>query len=197
MPSFPPGVHLKGGRNAAPVLARLAREFYEPIIPVVAELRNQGLSLRAIARELEKRGIKARFYEDSWSATQVRRVLLRAAEQGITPPIACQAGPASAKLVPTSAPKPAAVPAKPEEPQPQAKPAAPSPPGGEVTTPSGSSPAARQITLWLKHGVDGPHAIEQVERMLADGTATPQTMARANNGPWRPLSIILGEAISN
>ena len=58
MHGFPPGVHLIGGRNAAPYLRQLAREFYAPIIPVVVDLRRQGLSLRAIARELDRRGIK-------------------------------------------------------------------------------------------------------------------------------------------
>jgi hypothetical protein len=52
MPHFPPGVHLKGGQTSAVVNAELAREFYAPIIPLVTELRRQGLSLRAIAREL-------------------------------------------------------------------------------------------------------------------------------------------------
>ena len=88
-PGFPPGVHLKGGRNAAPVLAEMAREFYAPIIPIVLELRRQGLSLRAIGRELDRRGIRTRvgcFYRSfrsrprivRWSAAQVRRVLIRA-----------------------------------------------------------------------------------------------------------------------
>jgi hypothetical protein len=77
MPGFPPGVHLIGGRNAAPVNAQLAREFYTPILPLVAELHRQGLSLRAIARELDRRGIKTRPEWDRWSATQVRRVLAR------------------------------------------------------------------------------------------------------------------------
>jgi hypothetical protein len=97
MPSFPPGVHLIGGRNAAPVHAELAREFYAPIIPVVVELHRQGLSLRAIARELDRRGVRTRQVSKveflgispegglrwsdrqwiQWSATQVRRVLAR------------------------------------------------------------------------------------------------------------------------
>ena len=77
MPSFPVGANLKGGRNAAPVNAQLAREFYEPIIPVVMELHSQGLSLRAIARELEQRGIKPRQEFPQWSAAQVRRILCR------------------------------------------------------------------------------------------------------------------------
>ena len=86
MPKFPPGVHLLGGRNAAVTNAQLAREFYAPITPVVAELRRQGLSLRAIARELDRRGFKTRLeYPGArWHATQVRRVLLRWTSQ--TPP---------------------------------------------------------------------------------------------------------------
>src|SRR4051794_30402904 len=100
MPAFPPGVHLKGGQNAAPVLAEMAREFYAPIVPVVVELRGQGLSLRAIARELDRRGVRTRQVSKPafaglgtdgeplwdmeilrWSAAQVRRILMRAAEQ--------------------------------------------------------------------------------------------------------------------
>jgi hypothetical protein len=84
MPAFPPGAHLKGGAALAPVNRELAREFYEPIIPVVVELRRQGLSLRAIARELDRRGIRTRqvgkyesFGSDMeiirWSAQQVKR----------------------------------------------------------------------------------------------------------------------------
>lgn len=95
---FPPGVHLKGGRNAAPVHAEMADEFYAPVIPIVLELRRQGLSLRAIARELDQRGIRTRvgcYHEPTpdwtrtkvrivrWSAAQVRRVLIRSANQAI------------------------------------------------------------------------------------------------------------------
>jgi hypothetical protein len=91
MPAFPPGAHQKGGQASAPVNRELAREFYEPIIPIVLELRRQGLSLRQIARELDRRGIRTRqvgkyesFGSDMeiirWSAQQVRRVLARAAE---------------------------------------------------------------------------------------------------------------------
>ncbi len=82
MPRFPPGVHLVGGRNAAATHAQLAREFYAPILPVVTELRGQGLSLRAIAAELDRRGVKTciQYPGQRWSATQVRRVLARAAQ---------------------------------------------------------------------------------------------------------------------
>ena len=67
MPSFPPGIHLKGGRAAAPVNRKLAVEFYESLLPIVAELHRKGLSLRAIAGELDRRGIKTRSGWD-WSA---------------------------------------------------------------------------------------------------------------------------------
>ena len=80
MPGFPPGAHQKGGQASAPINRELAREFYEPIIPVVVELRKQGLSLRQIARALDARGIKTRQEFIRWSATQVKRVLARAAE---------------------------------------------------------------------------------------------------------------------
>jgi hypothetical protein len=82
MPAFPPDAHLKGGAASAPVNAQLAREFYAPLLPIVRELRRQGLSLRAIARELERRGIKTRYEWRHWSATSVRRLLARAAERG-------------------------------------------------------------------------------------------------------------------
>jgi hypothetical protein len=78
MPGFPAGVHLKGGQNAAPVLAELAREFYAPSIPVVLTLHGHGLSLGAIARELESRRIKPNHgCQAEWSAVQVRQVLAR------------------------------------------------------------------------------------------------------------------------
>jgi hypothetical protein len=78
MPGFPPGVHLKGGQASAPVNAELASAFYAPLLPIVLNLHRQGLSLRAIARELDGGGVKTRLGWDHWSATQVRRVLDRA-----------------------------------------------------------------------------------------------------------------------
>src|SRR4051812_34573189 len=105
--AFPPGAHLKGGRNAAPVLVELAREFYAPIIPIVQELHKQGLSLREIGRELERRQIKPRIGGpvggpgggSRWAAAQVRRVLLYAAK-----PASLAAAPAKASTPPTQAP---------------------------------------------------------------------------------------------
>jgi hypothetical protein len=88
MPGFPPGVHLLGGRNAALVNAQLARDFSAPILPLVAELHSQRLSLRAIARELDRQGVKTRiqYPGQRWSATQVRRVLIRSrVEEGRAP----------------------------------------------------------------------------------------------------------------
>jgi hypothetical protein len=76
--SFPEGACHKGGAASAPTHRESAREFYAPLLPVVAELRRQGLSLRAIAAELGRRGFKSRWGWPHWSATQVRRVLARA-----------------------------------------------------------------------------------------------------------------------
>jgi hypothetical protein len=100
-PGFPPGVHLKGGRNAAPVHAQAAREFYAPLIPIVVKLQGQGLSLRAIARELDRQGIKPRYgCRAGWNAAGVHRVLARAAQ----PPCA-----GVAAVAPLAAPMLAAV----------------------------------------------------------------------------------------
>lgn len=88
MPAFPPGVHLKGGKAGGETLAKLAREFYAPIIPIVQRLREQGLSLRAIARELEKQGIKTQQGWERWNATQVSRILQRSAVNEAAPPTA-------------------------------------------------------------------------------------------------------------
>jgi hypothetical protein len=75
MPKFPPGAHLKGGQAAAESNRQLAREFYGPILPIVLELHRQGLSLRAIGRELDRRGIMTRLGWPCWSAPSVRRAL--------------------------------------------------------------------------------------------------------------------------
>lgn len=78
MPSFPAGVHQVGGQNAAPINRALAAEFYAPLITVMVGLRGEGLSLRAIARELERRGILSRHGFPRWHARQVARVVARA-----------------------------------------------------------------------------------------------------------------------
>jgi hypothetical protein len=89
MPAFPPGASAKGGQAAIQTNVESARAFYAPILPVVAELHAQGLSLRQIARELDRRGVKTRlqYPGQRWNAMQVRRVLARiAAEGGVTQP---------------------------------------------------------------------------------------------------------------
>jgi hypothetical protein len=106
MPAFPPDAHLKGGRNAAPVLAEMAREFYAPIIPIVMELHGQGLSLRAIAAELERRKIKTRWEWPRWSAAQVRRIVARGlaiaeSEPQVSP--ACATAPPASQQAPPAA----------------------------------------------------------------------------------------------
>src|SRR5436190_1386780 len=98
MPGFPASASAKGGAASAVVHVRAAREFYAPIIPIVVELRRKGLSLREIASELDRRGIrtrqvsKSRFLGDDrkggsrwseqevirWRATHVKRILIRA-----------------------------------------------------------------------------------------------------------------------
>jgi hypothetical protein len=79
-----PGAHLIGGRNAAVTHRRDAEAFYRDVVPLVAQLRAEGLSLRAIAAELQRRGASPR-YGDRWSASTVRRLLARA-DCATTPP---------------------------------------------------------------------------------------------------------------
>ncbi len=77
MPRFPKGAHIKGGRASAEVHRANARAFYGPLSPMLLELRAQGLSLRAIAQELDRLGIKTRYGAGAWTAMQVKRVLSR------------------------------------------------------------------------------------------------------------------------
>src|SRR5262245_46044565 len=81
MVGFPPYAARKGGQAAALSHRALAREFYAPIIPVVLELHGRGLSLAAIARELDGRGIKTRYGPRGWSKMQIARVLRYARAQ--------------------------------------------------------------------------------------------------------------------
>lgn len=87
LPGFPAGASAKGAAASAAVHVRAARVFYEPIIPVVVDLRRQGLSLRAIAHELDIRGVRMRLPRQGqrWSAQQVRRVLDRARAAELSP----------------------------------------------------------------------------------------------------------------
>jgi hypothetical protein len=169
MPAFPPGVHLKGGQNAAPVLAEMAREFYAPIIPIVMELHGQGLSLRAIGRELDQRGIRTRigcWYTSisskpriiRWSAAQVRRVLARGLALAETPPEPDPC-PVSETAPPASQPTPA---------------------------------AGAHFHLFIDEIEKGPFTGRQVEAMLDAGEITPETQYWwPGMTEWKPLKVII------
>lgn len=110
----------------------------------------QGLSLRAIGRELERRGIKPRFGFPRWSAAQVRRVLIRGEETLAATPVAPPPQPPPARAVPPVAPPPKVVPAAPP-----------------------AEPA--DIRLWIGSQAVGPHTAAQVTTMLANGRITLDT----------------------
>jgi DNA invertase Pin-like site-specific DNA recombinase len=71
------GAH-KGGKAAAAVHRQKANESYLDLLPMVGELRRQGLSLRAVAERLHDEGHTTR-RGCRWNAVQVSRVLVRAA----------------------------------------------------------------------------------------------------------------------
>jgi hypothetical protein len=79
-PRFPPGAHLKGGLASIPVNIEMADEFCRAVAPVALELERAGWSLRAIGKELAKRGITSRngWPGQPWSPSSVRRLLARA-----------------------------------------------------------------------------------------------------------------------
>jgi hypothetical protein len=85
---FPPGASARGGANAAPILRQLADEHYAHLYDLLAQLRAEGLSLAAIAAELNARGEKTRVWGRPWNPTQVARVLKRGerlrAERAVT-----------------------------------------------------------------------------------------------------------------
>jgi hypothetical protein len=207
MPAFPPGVHLKGGRAAAPVHAASAREFYAPLIPIVLDLHQQGLSLREIATELEERGIKPRlnYLTGTWAAAQVRRVLMRAAAMTPTAPVTeaeekaeekaeAQGAPPAAKRRPfqklTKVNIQAAIPAP--DPQPLER------KGEAQKAPSNSPPAAppANIQLWLHNQVKGPFTEPQLKAMLDASMITLETLSYRPGMAafWRPLRELFGGA---
>jgi DNA invertase Pin-like site-specific DNA recombinase len=79
-------------------LVRASDEFARRVGPVIAELRQHGMSLRQIAAELTRRGIRT-MRGGKWTAMRVRSVLLRGA------PVAAES--AQPALVPTRAEPPA------------------------------------------------------------------------------------------
>jgi hypothetical protein len=62
-------------RHCATATARVNRPRI--VAPVVAQLRNAGMSLRQIVAELDKRPIRT-MRGGQWTATTVRNLLLRA-----------------------------------------------------------------------------------------------------------------------
>jgi hypothetical protein len=175
---FPVGANLKGGAAAAPVLARLAREFYAPLIPVVHELRNQGLSLRQIGRELEGRGVKARLGWPRWSAAQVRRILLRAGGVDSQQHLGGGAERTPAQPPPTSA-TPTASPTQ------------------AADLVQHRSPDAPGDGIFLRLGGQshGPFTDAEVRAKLAISHIGLGTLGRRDPaGEWQPLRDILGLA---
>ena len=55
------------------------------VVPIILELRDQGLSLRAMGAELTGAGIKTRQEYRTWHARQVARILARAAAVAASP----------------------------------------------------------------------------------------------------------------
>lgn len=198
---LPPGAQLKGGQAAAPVHAAAARAFYAPIAPVVLELHRQKLSLREIARELEKRGIRPRNGRPGgWSASQVRRVLLRAGVEAIARPATVaipQAGPPVPAPRPGSTPPAAKFPSPPaagvvppvsnRQQQPPAQPVAAAPPARRA--------AATADAIYLRLGGErkGPYTEAQVRNMLKLAHVGPGTFGqREGSEEWLPLRTLFG-----
>jgi hypothetical protein len=86
MRAFPRGASQRGAAAAAVAHREECRKADSLIAPLILELRSQGLSLRAIAKELTRRGIKTRQENRTWHARQVARILARAAGAAATPP---------------------------------------------------------------------------------------------------------------
>ena len=78
VPALSECARAKGQKLGADANRRKAVEAYADLADYIAELREQGLSLRAIAQRLNDDGHKTRT-DSSWSATQVVYVLRRAA----------------------------------------------------------------------------------------------------------------------
>ena len=149
--------------------AWVANEFYAPIIPIVMELHGKGLSLRAIGRELDRRGIRTSVGHWCgpgkkqtiilWSAAQVRRVLARGLAAAESRPDqqlpACDATPPASQQVP---------------------------------------PAAARIHLLIDQADKGPFTNNQVEAMLDAGEITPETLFRREGMErWQPLHTIIAD----
>lgn len=72
---------MKGAQRASEARARNAAEAYADLTPTVSDLRGKGLSLQAIANELNTQGHTTRRGRP-WNAVQVLRVLGRSGPTG-------------------------------------------------------------------------------------------------------------------
>jgi DNA invertase Pin-like site-specific DNA recombinase len=78
VPALTPAARRKGAVLGAQRSRRAAVEAYTDLVPFIKALRSQGLSLTAIANRLNHEGHATRT-DCAWTATQVLRVLRRAA----------------------------------------------------------------------------------------------------------------------
>jgi len=62
-------------RKAAQAASDKAREYVEKMRPIIEGLKAQGLSIRQIAAELERQGVKTSRGKTQWGATTVARIL--------------------------------------------------------------------------------------------------------------------------
>lgn len=76
VPRLNQNARLKGSKLGAAACRQRAVEAYADLVPAIVELRDQGLSLRAIATHLNEEGHATRL-QTPWSLVQVRRVLSR------------------------------------------------------------------------------------------------------------------------
>lgn len=77
-PAYRGQLRRKGARLGSEANRRDAVEAYADLLPFVKKLRDQGLSLRAIAAQLNDEG-HATARDKAWTAIQVSLVLRRAA----------------------------------------------------------------------------------------------------------------------
>jgi DNA invertase Pin-like site-specific DNA recombinase len=79
-----PNQHKVDPALGSAALAQASDEFARRVGPVIAELRQSGMSLRQIAAELTRRGIRT-MRGGKWTAMRVRSVLLRGAPAAAEP----------------------------------------------------------------------------------------------------------------
>jgi hypothetical protein len=80
MPGFAPEVARRGCIAAAQENRRLRQEHDASLLPVIVELRAQGMSLQEIGTQLTLRGFVTRQGLHYWDRRQVLRILRRAEE---------------------------------------------------------------------------------------------------------------------